>query len=128
LADPDNKRAKVESKERLLETLLGYRPESLVSIEHVASMGDWKTAWDHVHFLGFLGVPMSLQFTWQGCDSALAAPLVLDLARLIDLAARRGESGAVAALGAFFKSPQGTTEHALGEQVRALEAWLRRPR
>jgi myo-inositol-1-phosphate synthase len=128
LADPDNKRAKVESKERLLETMLGYRPESLVSIEHIASMGDWKTAWDHVHFRGFLGVPMSLQFTWQGCDSALAAPLVLDLARLIDVAARRGESGAVGALGAFFKSPQGTTEHALGEQVRALDAWLRRPR
>lgn len=128
LADPDNKRAKVESKERLLEAMLGYRPESLVSIEHVASMGDWKTAWDHVHFRGFLGVPMSLQLTWQGCDSALAAPLVLDLARLVELAARRGEGGSIGALGAFFKSPQGAREHALGEQVRALEAWLRRPR
>ncbi|MGL4513120.1 MAG: inositol-3-phosphate synthase [Lacipirellulaceae bacterium] len=125
LADPEHKRAKVESKERLLETMLGYRPQSLVSIEHVASMGDWKTAWDHVHFRGFLGVPMSLQFTWQGCDSALAAPLVLDLARLVEVAARRGESGVVAALGVFFKTPQGSTEHALAEQVRALEQWLR---
>ena len=35
---------------------------------------------------------MTLQFTWQGCDSLLAAPLVLDLVRFTDVgpAARRG--------------------------------------
>ena len=53
-------------------------------------MGDWKTAWDHIHFQGFLGTKMILQFTWQGCDSLLAAPLVIDLARLADLEKQRG--------------------------------------
>ena len=43
-------------------------------------MGEWKTAWDHIVFEGFLGIRMKLQFTWEGCDSALAAPLLLDLA------------------------------------------------
>ena len=57
------------------------------------SLHDWKTAWDFVHFEGFLGARMSLQFTWQGSDSALAAPLVLDLARLADFAARARRVG-----------------------------------
>ena len=35
---------------------------------------------------------MKLQFTWEGCDSALAAPLLLDLARLGALALERGEA------------------------------------
>jgi myo-inositol-1-phosphate synthase len=48
------------------------------------SLGDWKTAWDHIHFRGFLGTPIALQFTWQGCDSLLAAPLVLDLVRFTE--------------------------------------------
>ena len=52
-------------------------------IDYVDALGDWKTAWDHIVFSGFLGVRMTMQFTWQGCDSALAAPLVLDLARIV---------------------------------------------
>lgn len=124
LADDQNKRAKLDSKQKLIAELLGYEPQSHVSIEAIESLGDWKTAWDHVHFRGFLGVPMTLQFTWQGCDSALAAPLVLDLARLMDLALRRGESGAVAALAAFFKSPLGAAPHALAEQMTNLAHWL----
>ena len=81
LDDPANKKSKVTSKDRLLSQILGYPPQTLVSIEYIKSMGDWKTAWDHVHFRGFLGTPMTFQFTWQGCDSLLAAPLVLDLVR-----------------------------------------------
>lgn len=126
LADPENKRAKIESKQQLLEELLGYCPENLVSIEPIASLGDWKTAWNNVHFKGFMGVPMTLQFTWQGCDSALAAPLVLDLVRLIDLAASRGESGAIAELGAFFKSPMGDSPHAFAEQTKRLLDWVQK--
>lgn len=125
LADPEHKRAKLDSKQRLLAELLGYAPQSHVSIEAIDSLGDWKTAWDHVHFRGFMGVPMTLQFTWQGSDSALAAPLVLDLARLIDLAQRRGEAGAVAPLAAFFKSPLGDAPHALSDQMTRLIDWAR---
>ena len=58
-------------------------------------MGEWKTAWDHIVFEGFLGVRMKLQFTWEGCDSTLAAPLLLDLMRLMALALERGERGAL---------------------------------
>lgn len=125
LADPEHKRAKLDSKQRLLAEALGYEPQSHVSIEAIDSLGDWKTAWDHVHFRGFLGVPMTLQFTWQGSDSALAAPLVLDLARLMDLAMRRGERGAVEPLAAFFKSPLGDAPPALAEQMTRLFAWAR---
>ena len=55
LDDPANKATKVASKDRLLGEILGYRPQTLVSIEYIESMGDWKTAWDHIHFQGFLG-------------------------------------------------------------------------
>ena len=119
----DNKRAKVDSKDHLVHEILGYRPQTLVSIEYIESLGDWKTAWDHVHFTGFLGTPMSLQFTWQGCDSVLAAPLVLDLARFTDLAARRGQTGELTFLACFFKSPQGVEEHRFDRQFQMLEQW-----
>jgi myo-inositol-1-phosphate synthase len=123
LNDPTNKASKVKSKDHLLQEILGYPPQTLVSIEHVASMGDWKTAWDHVHFRGFLSTPMTLQFTWQGCDSLLAAPLVLDLVRLVLVAAERGETGALASLAAFFKSPLGTDCHSFAEQMTELRRW-----
>ena len=63
-----------------------------------AELGEWKTAWDHISFEGFLGTRMRMQFTWEGCDSALAAPLVLDLVAARRLGARgRGERAAAAA-------------------------------
>jgi myo-inositol-1-phosphate synthase len=123
LDDPRNKETKVRSKDRLLHQILGYSPQTLVTIENIASLGDWKTAWDHVHFKGFLGTPMVLQFTWQGCDSLLAAPLVLDLVRFTELAHRRGERGLLTFLASFFKSPLGTHEHDFGRQFQMLEGW-----
>lgn len=123
LNDPENKASKVRSKDALLAELLGYKPQSLVSIEYVESLDDWKTAWDHVHFEGFLGTKMTLQFTWQGCDSLLAAPLVLDVARLALLAQRRGESGVMPHLACFFKSPVGVTDHDFGKQFELLERY-----
>ena len=124
LNDPDNKASKVKSKDALLAELLGYKPQTLVSIEYVESLDDWKTAWDHIHFEGFLGAKMMLQFTWQGCDSLLAAPLVIDLVRLAALAQRRGESGVMPHLACFFKSPVSGTEHDFGKQFLLLEEYL----
>jgi len=124
LDDPRNKQAKLQSKDRALSDILGYAPQTLISIEHIASLGDWKTAWDHIHFQGFLGTPMTLQFTWQGCDSLLAAPLVLDLARLTAAAQARGETGALTFLSSFFKSPLGAAPAAFADQFRALETWV----
>ena len=93
LDDPANKSSKVDTKDRVVTQILGYKPSTLVTIEYLPDMGDWKTAWDHIHFQGFLGTKMTLQFTWQGCDSLLAAPLAIDLARLADLEKRRGGRG-----------------------------------
>lgn len=123
LDDPANKKTKVRSKDRLLHQILGYSPQTLVSIEYIQSMGDWKTAWDHVHFRGFLGTPMVMQFTWQGCDSLLAAPLVIDLVRFTDVARRRGQTGLLTFLASFFKSPLGVDQHDFIRQVQMLEAW-----
>ncbi|MEX1042571.1 MAG: inositol-3-phosphate synthase [Pirellulaceae bacterium] len=123
LDDPENKKTKAISKDKLLGKIFGYQPQTLVTIENIESMGDWKTAWDHIHFKGFLGTPMVMQFTWQGCDSLLAAPLVLDLARFAELAHRNGETGLLPMLSCFFKSPLGTEENDFAKQFAMLEAW-----
>uniref|UniRef100_A0A7C4LP22 Myo-inositol-1-phosphate synthase n=1 Tax=Schlesneria paludicola TaxID=360056 RepID=A0A7C4LP22_9PLAN len=123
LDDPVNKANKVRSKDHLLTEILGYKPQTLVSIEYIESMGDWKTAWDHIHFQGFLGTPMVLQFIWQGCDSLLAAPLVIDLVRLTEREARRGKAGVMGHLGSFFKSPMGCDEPAFALQFQQLLRW-----
>jgi myo-inositol-1-phosphate synthase len=127
LDDPANKATKVRSKDRLLRQILGYAPQTLVSIEYIESLGDWKTAWDHIHFKGFLGTPMMMQFTWQGCDSLLAAPLVIDLVRLTERARRAGEHGLLTFLACFFKSPlPHGTEHNFVKQFQMLEDWVER--
>ncbi|MFM9024731.1 MAG: inositol-3-phosphate synthase [Planctomycetaceae bacterium] len=123
LDDPRNKAAKVRSKDHQLSSILGYAPQTHVSIEYIESLGDWKTAWDHVHFRGFLGTPMTLQFTWQGCDSILAAPLVLDLVRLVERAHRAGERGLLGWLACFFKSPLGVADQDFSRQLAMLHAW-----
>ncbi len=123
LDDPANKQSKIASKDHVLGEVLGYKPQTLVSIEYIESLGDWKTAWDHVHFQGFLGTPMTLQLIWQGCDSLLAAPLVLDLVRFTELAWRRGDTGRLTFLASFFKSPYGVHEQDFTRQFQMLEAW-----
>jgi myo-inositol-1-phosphate synthase len=107
LADPAAAAAKNAGKERVLADTLGAVPEGTVHIDDVPSLGDWKTAWDHIAFEGFLGSRMVLQTIWQGCDSALAAPLVLDLARLVARAHEAGLSGPLLELGFYFKDPDG---------------------
>jgi myo-inositol-1-phosphate synthase len=120
LADPVTAASKTESKGRVVPSILGYEPHTLVRIDYVPTLGDWKTAWDFIQFEGFLKTPMTLQFTWQGADSALAAPLVLDLVRLVDLAASRGERGGLGHLAFFFKSPVSCEVHDLAEQHARL--------
>ena len=123
LDNPANKSAKIQGKDQLLGHILGYDPQTLITIEYIRSLGDWKTAWDHIHFRGFLGTPMTLQFTWQGCDSLLAAPLVLDLVRFVELSHRRGETGVLSHLGSFFKRPLGLDNHAFEHQMALLDEW-----
>ena len=66
---------------------------------------------------------MVMQFPWQGCDSILAAPLVLDLFRFAERAQRAGEVGNLDWLACFFKSPAGTTENNLTRQFDKLLEW-----
>ena len=126
LDDPINKANKVRSKDHLLTEILGYKPTSLVTIEYIEDMADWKTAWDHIHFRGFLDTQMTLQFTWQGCDSLLAAPLVLDLVRFTERARRGGTTGVLTQLASFFKSPMGTSvPPEFAKQYDLLENWTK---
>jgi myo-inositol-1-phosphate synthase len=124
LDDPRHKASKVRTKDQVVGSILGYSPQTHVSIEYIESLDDWKTAWDHIHFEGFLGVRMILQFTWQGCDSVLAAPLVIDLARLALHAQRRGEVGVLRYLACFWKNPMGVAEHDFFRQWAMLEQYL----
>ncbi|MFH0958802.1 MAG: inositol-3-phosphate synthase, partial [Pseudomonadota bacterium] len=116
----DNRRAKIQTKDSVLPRILGYSPHSNVHINYVPSLEDQKTAWDFIHFKGFMGAKMSLQFVWQGYDSLLAAPLVLDLVRLAELAHRRGEAGLMTHLASYFKDPLGVHEHSLSGQFEML--------
>lgn len=131
LADPVAAASKTASKRSGLEAILGHPVDGPMHIDYVPDLGDWKTAMDHVSFEGFLGVRMTMQFTWSGCDSALAAPLVLDLVRLTARAHEVGRTGPQTALGFFFKDPAGPAgtdgpvqvEHRLSAQWDALVAW-----
>jgi len=69
---------------------------------------------------------MKMQFTWEGSDSALAAPLVLDLIRLIAHADKQGLAGTQPQLASFFKSPSGVDEHDLSRQFAMLSDYVER--
>ncbi len=124
LDDPEANLAKIQDKDGALRDI--FRDDALhtrVRIDYVPSLGDWKTAWDFIHFTGFLGTRMVLQFIWQGCDSALAAPLALDLVRFTELAHRNAESGVLKHLACFFKTPWGVEEKGFWRQFEALQAY-----
>ena len=124
LSDPQRAAGKMANKDAALHQILpNPRLHTGVRIDFVPSLHDWKTAMDYVHFEGFLGARMSLQFTWHGSDSALAAPLVIDLARIALLAQERGEGGPIGAAAAFFKNPVGFGDHDFHRQMSALRRW-----
>ena len=124
LDEPAHKAAKLRNKDQVLREILDDDElHTQVAIDFVPSLDDWKTAWDFIHFEGFLGSKMSMQFTWQGSDSALAAPLVIDLVRLVDEAARAGASGDVEHLACFFKAPLSGGTHDFHAQHDRLMAY-----
>jgi myo-inositol-1-phosphate synthase len=136
LDDPDSFRAKEATKLGVLEQIL--EPElhghlygdfvHKIRIDYHPPRGDAKEAWDSIDLFGWLGYPMQLKIDFQGRDSILAAPLVLDLALLLDLAQRAGLGGPQEWLSLFFKSPtvgEGSPENDLFVQKRMLEDALR---
>ncbi len=130
LKDPDARESKTRSKDNALRQILGDDDDthSRVTIDYVPSLDDWKVAWDYIHFEGFLGARMAMQFTWQGNDSALAAPLVLDLVRLAAFAQGQGEQGLMEWTAAYFKSPAGTNEQNFVKQFALLEGYVAKHR
>lgn len=124
LEDDANKAGKLASKGGVLDGILDEDLHNRVRIDYTPALGDWKTAWDDVRFRGFLDTDMKLQFTWEGSDSALAAPLVLDLARLLAFADSEGESGLQPQLASFFKDPLGVDEHDLSKQFGMLAEYV----
>jgi myo-inositol-1-phosphate synthase len=123
LEDEANKAGKLASKGGVLDGILDGEFHNRVRIDYAPPLGDWKTAWDDVRFDGFLNTSMKLQFTWEGSDSALAAPLVLDLVRLVVHADEHGEGGLQRHLASFFKSPLGVDEHGLVRQHELLREY-----
>ncbi|APX97285.1 inositol-3-phosphate synthase [Natronorubrum daqingense] len=128
LEDEANAAGKLSSKGELLESILPDIGHNRVRIDYTPSLADWKTAWDYIHFEGFLDTEMKMQFTWEGSDSALAAPLVLDLVRLIAHADEHDEGGLQPQLSSFFKAPLGVDEHDFSRQLEGLAEYAERHR
>ena len=122
LADPLAVSGKLQSKNRGLQELTGGAVTPL-HIDNVQDLGETKVAWDHINVEGFLGSRLTLQTTWSAYDSMLAAPMVLDLSRLMALAHAAKEEGHVGALGFFFKDPWGSDEHSFANQTGNLVEW-----
>ncbi len=82
LADPVTVASKHATKRRGLQQMLGGVTAPL-HIDYMPDLGETKVAWDYIHATGFLGGQVTLQTIWSVPDSALATPLVLDVARLL---------------------------------------------
>src|SRR5450631_1269288 len=137
LDDPESNKTKVASKLSVLDEILGYKvSDHQVHINYYRPRGDAKEAWDSIDLVGFLGEQMQLKINFLCKDSILAAPLVLDLVRFIDVAQRAGERGIQHQLSLFFKAPYHTDgERAVNDlfkQSALLQEWVekltRRPR
>ncbi|GAE88502.1 MULTISPECIES: inositol-3-phosphate synthase [Acetivibrio] len=120
----DNKETKIASKKQVLQKCLGYSPDCKVRIDYMKPMGDNKVAWDYILFSGFGGAKMNMTFTWQGIDSFLAAPLVIDLIRLTQYAWKKESYGTQSQFSLFFKTPLGTDVNMTSDQYRILKDWL----
>ena len=137
LDDPENFKSKEVSKLGVLDTILQPEvyPDLYGNIDHVVRInyypprGDNKEGWDAIDIFGWLGYPMQIKVDFLCRDSILAAPIVLDLALFMDLAARAGESGVQEWLSFYLKAPQGkdgsTPEHDLFIQQTKLKNTLR---
>lgn len=131
LDDPKSLQSKLNTKTELLEHLLGYPVEDhIVMIHYYRPRRDDKEAWDNIDVTGFLGQKMQIKLNFLCKDSVLAAPLVIEIARVLGLAQKRGDGGVQEQLGIFFKAPQTSdgreAQHALFEQQLILDEWLGR--
>ena len=113
LDDPGSFKSKEITKLSVLDQIL--KPEQhpqlykdyshVVRINYYPPRGDNKEGWDNIDIFGWLGYPMQIKVNFLCRDSILAAPLVLDIALLMDLAARSGFAGIQEWMGFYFKNP-----------------------
>ena len=137
LDDPDNFKTKEVSKLGVIDTILqpDSYPDLYGDIDHVVRInyypprGDNKEGWDNIDIFGWLGYPMQIKVDFLCRDSILAAPIVLDLALFLDLAARADQSGVQEWLSFYLKAPQASTdagpEHDIFIQQTKLKNTLR---
>jgi myo-inositol-1-phosphate synthase len=137
LDDPESFKTKEVSKLGVLEHILqpGLYPQLYaelvhkVRIDYYPPRGDSKEGWDNIDLFGWLGYPMQIKVNFLCRDSILAAPVVLDLALLLDLAQRAGFQGTQEWLSFYFKSPMTAPglypEHDLFIQLMKLKNTLR---
>ncbi|MBN1350183.1 inositol-3-phosphate synthase [candidate division KSB1 bacterium] len=137
LDDPDSFKTKEESKLSVLEYILQPQlyPELYskfyhkVRINYYPPRGDNKEGWDNLDIFGWLGYPMQIKVDFLCRDSILAAPIVLDLALFLDLAARAKMKGIQEWLSFYFKSPMHGEglypEHDIFIQLMKLKNTLR---
>src|SRR5690606_13899854 len=131
LDSPSSNKTKVLSKAAVLDSIVGYRVENhQVHIHYYKPRGDAKEAWDNIDMIGFGGVPMQMKINFLCQDSILAAPLVMDLVRLLDVAKRKGERGIQRQLSLYFKSPYAAPgeqpQHNLFAQEELLLDWAKK--
>ena len=129
LNNKDSLQSKLNTKGSVLDDILGYPVEDhIVDIRYYKPRGDNKEAWDNIDLVGFLGQKMQIKVNFLCRDSILAAPLVIEIARVLDLARQRGEGGIQEQLGLFFKAPMTPAgkreEHSFPVQERVLLDWL----
>ena len=137
LDDPESFKTKEESKLGVLEYILQPQvyPELYgklyhkVRINYYPPRGDNKEGWDSIDIFGWLGYPMQIKIDFLCRDSILAAPIVLDLVLLLDLAKRARMRGIQEWLSFYFKSPMCAPElypeHDLFIQLMKLKNTLR---
>jgi myo-inositol-1-phosphate synthase len=131
LDDPDSFRAKEVTKSGVLESILqpDLYPELYkelyhkVRINYYPPRGDAKEGWDNIDIFGWMGYPMQIKVDFLCRDSILAAPIVLDLALLMDLAGRAGFGGVQEWLSFYFKSP-----HVYGNHVQENDLFIQHMR
>ena len=113
LDEPANFRTKEVSKLSTLESILVAEEQPdlytdyfhKVRINYYPPRNDNKEGWDNIDIFGWMGYPMQIKINFLCRDSILAAPLLLDLCLLSDLAARAGRSGIQRFLSFYLKSP-----------------------
>ncbi|MBM6992820.1 MAG: inositol-3-phosphate synthase [Prevotella sp.] len=113
LDEPANFHTKEVSKLSTLETILKKEDQPdlygniyhKVRINYYPPRNDDKEGWDNLDIFGWMGYPMQIKINFLCRDSILAAPLLLDLTLLSDLAARAGRFGIQRFLSFFLKSP-----------------------